>query len=485
VKGQRLYFNGLNGATGAPLFTAGSADDLVEWIKGGDKNEDKTVIDTLATVREKRIEAKRRGVLGLIEGKDALDLKQARWGVIYHPNTPEEVRNHLAPLIADRGGNQYTYEPGEKSRKFRARHKQGPGAVDPDKLAYYLLIVGSPDEIPFKFQYGLDAEHAVGRIYFDDAADYGRYVQNVLAYESTTTSLSRERRVAVFSPMNPDDEATALSASELAGPLANALHNRSLDLIAGGQAKYHTEQITGAAATRPALLDLLTRSTNRPALIFAAAHGLGFPNGHLRQARHQGAIVCQEWPGPVAWPENQEVPETMYMAGDHLPANASFDGLIVFSFACYSAGTPHYDDFSYFKHQQPEELAPNPFVAHLPQRLLAQGALAFIGHVERAWDYSFLSQGVGQDITTFKSTIEAILKGKPIGHAFEYFNDRYTDLAHDLTESNEESLLSQYNLGEIDAQDLVSTWMAHNDARAYVVFGDPWVSLKPSLMPEV
>jgi hypothetical protein len=173
----------------------------------------------------------------------------------------------------------------------------------------------------------------------------------------------------------------------------------------------------------------------------------------------------------------------MIFAGKHVPQAARFDGLIVFSFACYSAGTPQTEDFAYLKQQKPEELSPQPFVSQLSQRLLAQGAMAFIGHVERAWDYSFLWQGVGRDIATFQSTLEAILKGKPIGHALQHFNDRYLALARELTESEEEGLLHQYNLGEpVDPFELAALWTAHNDARAYVLYGDPFVRINPSLM---
>lgn len=472
------YFNGLNGASGQPLIKPLAYPVLLSWLKADDKAEDPGDIQTLLTIYEKQIEARVKGTWGTKQGIDAADIKQARWGVIFAPSTPNDVREALQDLIHKRDGQVLDrYQPGEKPTVFRAHYGQGPGVVDPDKIPYYILIIGSPQEISYKFQYGLDAEHAVGRLYFDSAHKYADYAQRLLDYEKKEAHSQRERRVAVFSPQNKDDVSTYLSATELAAPLALELGKPFEHGI-----QYKVEYADAAAATRARLEDFLTRSSHAPSLLFTASHGMTYPSGDPSQRGDQGAWVCQEWP-PPGYTVGERIPDSVYLAGRHLAPGDRFDGLVVFSFACFSAGTPQLEDFACFKHRPPLELAPQPFLADLPARLLAQGALAFIGHVEQTWDYSYLSVGVGRDITVFQSTLQAILEGVPLGHAMEYVNYRYVNLARDLTDLADDGMLHNYNLGDaVDEELLVKTWMAHNDARAYILIGDPAARLKPEAL---
>jgi hypothetical protein len=392
------------------------------------------------------------------------------------------VREALAPLLAHRRaqaeataehryrelGGSDGVRPNDTKNDFLARHGAGPGPVDPDKLPYYLLLVGGPQAIPYRFQYHLDVQHAIGRIHFvdengaDDLDAYEHYAQSVVAAE---TRAAVPRRAAFVGVRNPDDKATTLSASELVQPLS--------DKVAADQPGWQLQTLLGDAARKEDLRRVLG-GEDTPTLLFTASHGMGFPGSDARQLPHQGALLCQDWPGPTQ--HQGEIPQDFYFAGDDIGADARLLGLIAFHFACFGAGTPEMDDFSHRAFREPKPIAPHPFVAALPQRLLGHpngGALAVVGHVERTWGYSFLWQQTGRQLEVFSSTLKRLMEGHPVGSAVEFFNERYAELATTLS-----SELEDLKFGKIpDEYGLAEMWTAHNDARSYAIVGDPAVRL--------
>jgi len=161
-----------------------------------------------------------------------------------------------------------------------------------------------------------------------------------------------------------------------------------------------------------------------------------------------------------------------------MPADAPVRPRVVFSFACFGAGTPSVSEYP----GGPDgagELATTGFTARLPQRLLgapAGGALAFVGHVDRAWSCSFLWKGLDAQVTPFQSTLLALMDGARLGSAMESLTSRYAEIATELTRRMEG--LRKYGK-RIDDADLVGLWTATHDARAYVVLGDPAVRVAP------
>jgi hypothetical protein len=261
-----------------------------------------------------------------------------------------------------------------------------------------------------------------------------------------------------FGVQNPDDKATGMSADLLVAPVATKLEERHKE--------WSVQTVLGQAATKRRLAELLVDAA-RPDLLFTASHGMGFPHGHLRQLAHQGALLCQDWPGPVQW--LGEIPEDFYFSGDDLMEGTDLRGMVAMLFACYGAGTPKTDNFARQALQSAASIAPHSFVGRLPQQMLLRGALAVVGHVDRAWSFSFAWPRVGEQIDVFDSSLSEVMRGAPIGYAIEFFNDRYAALTTEL-ESEKENV----RFGMIASPlGLSGLWTAKNDARNYVIIGDP------------
>src|SRR5207237_733822 len=145
------------------------------------------------------------------------------------------------------------------------------------------------------------------------------------------------------------------------------------------------------------------------------------------------------------WPPFTPPTASYYLAAADVPNDARVHGLVSFHFACFGAGTPARDQFVHKPGEMPPDLAPTPFLARLPQRLLSHphgGALACIGHVERAWGYSIATVGAGTQLLPFRNCVGRILSGQPVGFAVKDFNERYASLTVTLT-----GLLQQLGFG--------------------------------------
>jgi hypothetical protein len=395
--------------------------------------------------------------------------------VIFAADADAAVREALEPLLRHRR-RQATrrrperyrelhgadgYRPGETKQRFLARHGVGPGPADPDRMPYYLLLVGDPEAIPFQFQYLLDVQYAVGRLGFDSPDGYARYAETVVAAEGGT--FSRSRRAVLFSPRKDGDPATELIHDLLVEPLAEGL---TADVAGWEIATACREE-----ATRDRLARLLG-GAETPALLFTGCHGLGYRAGDPLQRAEQGALVCQAAPGAPA--------DSRYFTAAEVADDACPGGLISFNLGCFSAGTPRSNEFAFRGEHEPAQVSDAAFVAALPQRLLGHprgGALAVVGHVDRAWSYSFAWPGVGRQTEVYASALRRLLAGHPLGSAMEFFNQRYAELECDLAELRQRGDLGGHPADAGALRELVGMWTSCIDSRSFVVLGDPAVRL--------
>jgi hypothetical protein len=477
---QLIHLNGINGSTGQPLQNIEITTELIARIA----RRERLSQDDLRDIKLRHAHNLRsKHQMGVAEGIDITDLAETGWGIIFPSNLDAAltaaIKDALQPLLELRreqagryffefSGPERGYQPGESKNGFLKRFGRGPGPANPalgDGVPFYLLIVGSPEEIPFEFQYALDVQYGVGRIHFDQLEDYAIYAESVVRAEKGQSE--RDKKVTFFGPSH--DRVTEWSSSLLVSPLAEQITTIHPD--------WNVRALSGGESTKATLGTVLGGDAT-PSLLFTASHGMGWDMGDPRQIPHTGALVTQD----VSNYAGGIFTDRYYFSADDLPANANVSGMIAFFFACFGAGTPRLDNFVRDASGSEHVIAPYSFLSKLPLKMLAHpqgGALGVFAHVDRAWAYSFLWDDdlvlAIAEVETFRSLVSALLNGKPAGSASDYFGARYGEIS---TMLNEE--LNTTTSEHQDAARIAWLWTTNLDARNYAFIGDPAVRLKLS-----
>ena len=410
------------------------------------------------------------------------NLEEAGWCVVFPEKSDPSIRKALEPLLARREREASRLfkvfegsagvRDGDDARKWLERHGAGLSIVDPERgVPLYVLLVGSPVEIPFEFQYLLDLYWNVGRLHFDTAGEYRTYAESVVAYE-TAAQVPHRKHAAIFSVRNAGDRPTALLHDRVTAPIVKG--TAPVRTLAGVNG-FHLTSLLAEDATKQGLTDLLAGQgvAGPPAFLFTGSHGVKFKMEDPEQREKQGAILCQDWPG-----SGKPTPEHLFTAKD-VPKNAAVHGLIHFFFACYGGGCPKEDTFGREPGEPPLQLVPAPIVGRLPQKLLTAGALASLAHVDRAWEYSFLNSRSVAQVQEMLDVMVSILEGDRIGQATDAFNLRWAVLSAELQESLS---LREASPEQVSAAVLANRLVARNDARNDIVLGDPAVRLRTEAM---
>lgn len=426
------------------------------------------------------------------------NLAEIGWGVIFAADADPALRAALQPLLTHRrrqaaardpaAYQEYVgakgYQAGESARTFLRRHRIDVNSSETGILPspYYLLLVGSPEEIPFSVQYQLDVHFAVGRIAFETVHEYATYAQSVVQAE--TEPLTLAPNMTFFNVRNQGDRDTRLYDDRLVAPLVAYTSNHfseTWQIAWTGQSGYESTDTQSNQGSKSHLQGLFG-GPNTPALLFTASHGAEIPAPPLRRRQEQGGLVCASWSGTAG---TQATDPHHYFAAADLSDSAQILGLIAFLFADYSAGAPAGSDYAGLGAISGTSTLASvqPFVARLPQRLLSHpngGALAVIGHVDRVQKHLIENLGTDTPPPVFAEMLSRLLAGHPVGSAMEPFNQRYLRTASDWASLGLTDAL-RAGLSDPDRSRMVAEEMDIRnetvDVRNYIVLGDPAVRL--------
>jgi hypothetical protein len=403
---------------------------------------------------------------------DLGDPRVVGWTILVNRNDPrcDAYLRILRPLAIRRGMRApdqpllFDGSPYEDWHDWLLQNYNPPDLSDPP---LYILIVGGPDQVPFRFQSFLDASAAVGRLDFDDLGDLETYVAKIIALEDAPQPVVA-REALFFAPDGGQEDATHFSRRFMAEPLARLTENRL---------GFRTTNLMQQNATRARLQETLAGS--HPALVYTASHGLGAPHKPPEfQQQFNGAIVCQKEDGQV-------LRERLFSAAE-IPLDQPFlEGAVFFQFACFGMGTPAQSDFARWDPTLVyEQNTPLDFVSALPKKLLAhpRGPIAYLGHIDTAYLHGFddpddpeLGERWSPRLKPFMDALQSLLTVQPVGLALQNMNMRFNNANAYLTSIFENSGL---NLRPDLLPRVANTYIFRNDAQNYMVLGDPAARLR-------
>lgn len=390
------------------------------------------------------------------------------WGVVLAEGA--DVPAPIAELIAHRGNApilRYAPEP-LKYGKLRRYSADGtpsePGiggtpGTGPNSVPQYLLIVGSPREIPWSAQYEMQTVRFVGRLDLDPVG-LCNYVKCLI---NGWTNLAVSETPVVWATDHGHPDITWLMRRVIADRLVVKFQNNPEFKMQAGYA-------AGAAATHAALNEML--AARKSAFVLTSSHGATFPLNNLP------AMLAQ-----IGLPVDND-----YSVMDIQKASNAWDvaGGIWYAHACCSAGTDSKSAFhklvaagSTLADTLTGIAGGGAITAPLPRTLLGRPnpARAFIGHVEPTFDWTLRDPSTGEvTVSHIQSSLYTSLHGAnrpPVGLALDNY---YKAVAQQMFLHSR--ALDEFNAGDSMALERARKFkLLAVDRLAMVLLGDPTVAL--------
>ncbi|MEM9596501.1 MAG: hypothetical protein AAGD06_19695, partial [Acidobacteriota bacterium] len=333
-----------------------------------------------------------------------------------------------------------------------------PVGVAPGSLPQYLLIYGSPDQVPWDIQYDLNAWRHVGRLDLEGES-LERYVRHLI--DGWPDDGARAGEAVVWSVV-ANDRITPLMRDTVALPVHSKLDadiQITSTLFDGGVAPATHGVLRRALADR------------RPAFVLTTSHGCTGPLG-------QPAAMARDLGLPVD--QGHDVLDVDELLGAWQP-----EGAIWYCHACCSAGSSADSDFDSLFDPAGRAgrilagvAALGNQVAPLPRRLLGakRPLRAFIGQVEPTFDWTLRRPGTRNNLTAPLETglYDRLYQPDTVARSLEPWYGRLANLF-----SSRETQVKKFDEGEGDATLLLYQRLAAFDVRTTVILGDPTTMLPP------
>jgi hypothetical protein len=400
------------------------------------------------------------------------------WGVIaadspgltdVQRKTSSDLPESIQQLVKDRGNAPVLRYCPDSDQRFRLLRSyahgldvaigQSPEGLERECIPRYLLILGTPEQIPWELQYVLNAHYSVGRVHLSgDALD--NYVTALRSNWKASTAKSENS--LIWAVNQGASDITALMRDAIAAKLYAKIA-ADTDLAAG--AKFLDG---GESATVAKLIAGLSQA--RPGFVATSSHGQTYPlDNNQLLGDSLGLLVDQNYAS---------------LSIDTLLKSWQPDGVIWYAHACCSAGSSAQTLFEGLCQEGSDVdrvlkgvAQIGNRVAPLPTALLGakKPARAFIGHVEPTFDWTLQNPDTRQLLTDSvgQAFYNELYQPSPIGHAVRQCYERLSSLY-----ASYDAELLAFGRGEIASRDgLLRDLLCARDLQSTVILGDPTAAL--------
>ena len=405
------------------------------------------------------------------------------WGVLLPDNDAmseaaraagEDAPEPIRELLAARPGSpvlRYRPEAWDGVR-LRRYYTDGPAqdlqitgsdaGVARGRIPRYVLIVGSPSQVPWEVQFRLNVSLAVGRL---DLPPEGlrNYVRALIGGWPGSEA---RRETPVFWGVDHGKE-------DITWMMRRVIAEKVADGYAGdSESRDGMRRLMGEQATAAELVSALEQC--KPAIVVTTSHGMTGPvDDSAAMARDLGMLVDQ----------NKQLLHASDVLSKWHP-----DGAVWYAHACCSAGSDRTTHFGGLVDPESNigrvlaavaglgaRTAPFPTALLSAERPLG----AFVGHVEPTFNWTLRDPSTGQVVTG--ALVEALYsrlfhqRPEPVGLAldrvYEQVGPRYKEWSDAREKVNEGNAAARATatLAQLTALDLQSL----------VILGDPTVALRP------